>query len=351
MKVRFEDFKIVPILDSIRKEEISDEVYFSKPYAKYISNSRLKCIDPTEGGSWEEFCNPSRISTSSLNIGSVVHEILLQPESFELATKMNKPSAKLGMVIDEVYKLRQDGYSIYDAIKKASSTVQYYVNAIDTKIPSIIEKGLDYYKKLHCFKSNCSEKEQILLCDRDWDVVNSCLSACYNNKQIMDKLHPIDMWGDPIESYCEDALFMDFLVSYKGYKCAILPFKLKIDNWTINLTEKIITLNDLKTTGRPITRFMHPEYGSFQHYHYFRQLFVYGMILWNYCQKKYGVSKQTGWKMDFNILAVQTIPDYTAQCFNISRDWLKKGKIEFEMLMKRIAAYEIFGDKNPIDFV
>lgn len=350
MKVRFDDFKIVPVMDSIRKEEIDDATYFSKPYAKYISNSRLKYIDPSEGGSWEEFCNPSHISTSSLNIGSAVHEVLLQPESFELAPKMGKPSAKLGAVIDEVYKLRQDGYSIYDAIKAASNNVDYFKNTIDKKIPSVIEKGLEYYKKLHEPRWVCSEKEQIMLCDKDWDIVNACLESCYNNKQIMNYLHPTDIWGDPIESYCEDALFMDFLVVYKGKKCETLPFKLKIDNWTIDPENKIVTLNDLKTTGKSVEKFMHPEWGSFAHYHYFRQMYVYGLVLWYYCQQKYGVSKQAGWKMDFNILAVQTLPDYTSQRFNISRDWLKKGQIEFEMLMKRVAAYRMFGEKGPIDF-
>lgn len=350
MKVRFDDFKIVPVMDSIRKEEINDATYFSKPYSKYISNSRLKCIDPNEGGSWEEFCNPSHISTSSLNIGSAVHEVLLQPESFEIAPKMGKPSAKLGAVIDEVYKLRQDGYSIYDAIKTASNNIDYFKNTIDKKIPSVIEKGLEYYKKLHEPRWVHSEKEQIMLCDKDWDTVNSCLESCYNNKQIMNYLHPTDIWGDPIESYCEDALFMDFLVVYKGKKCETLPFKLKIDNWTIDPENKIVTLNDLKTTGKSVEKFMHPEWGSFAHYHYFRQMYVYGLVLWYYCQQKYGVSKQAGWKMDFNILAVQTLPDYTSQRFNISRDWLKKGQIEFEMLMKRVAAYRMFGEKGPIDF-
>ena len=263
---------------------------------------------------------------------------------------MGKPSAKLGAVIDEVYKLRQDGYSIYDAIKAASNNVDYFKNTIDKKIPFVIEKGLEYYKKLHEPRWVHSEKEQIMLCDKDWDTVNSCLESCYNNKQIMNYLHPTDIWGDPIESYCEDALFMDFLVVYKGKKCETLPFKLKIDNWTIDPENKIVTLNDLKTTGKAVEKFMHPEWGSFAHYHYFRQMYVYGLVLWYYCQQKYGVSKQAGWKMDFNILAVQTLPDYTSQRFNISRDWLKKGQIEFEMLMKRVAAYRMFGEKGPIDF-
>lgn len=41
-QIRFSDFKIIPILKSVRKEEIDDKTYFGKKYARYISNSRLR---------------------------------------------------------------------------------------------------------------------------------------------------------------------------------------------------------------------------------------------------------------------------------------------------------------------
>ena len=41
-QIKFSDFEIVPIMKSVRKEEIDDKTYFSKAYNKYISNSRLK---------------------------------------------------------------------------------------------------------------------------------------------------------------------------------------------------------------------------------------------------------------------------------------------------------------------
>lgn len=69
MKVKFEDFKIIPDLKSIRNEEIDDATYFSKAYGKYISNSRLSNINPKRGGNPEQFRNPPHISTNSLNIG------------------------------------------------------------------------------------------------------------------------------------------------------------------------------------------------------------------------------------------------------------------------------------------
>ena len=268
MKVKFEDFKIIPDLDSIRNIEMSDETYFSSKYGKYSSNSGLKNIDPKEGGSAEKFCNPPHFSTDSLIIGTSVHEILLQPDEFVLGPNLGKPSAKLGRVIDEIWKNRQNGDSIYDSIYKACKKIDYYSNSIDKKIRFIIEKGLAYYIKLSTPRWVKEGAEEVMLCDKDYNTVYSCLESCYNNKELMGKLHPVDIYGEEIESNCEDALFIDFVITYKDTKCARIPFKLKIDNWTIDPEEKKITLNDLKTTSKSVNSFMNPDSGSFYHFSY-----------------------------------------------------------------------------------
>ena len=51
----FKDVKIKPILDTLRLEDISDEVYFSEKYADYVSNSRLSYINPDQDGSPEKY--------------------------------------------------------------------------------------------------------------------------------------------------------------------------------------------------------------------------------------------------------------------------------------------------------
>lgn len=144
MKVKLSDFKIVPLLDSIKRLDISDEVYFSNKYRDYISNSRLKYINPKDDGSPELYRNPPHFTTQSLRVGSAIHELLLQTESFVLAPKMGRPTAKLGDVVEKVYNYEKDGMDRIDAIRRACQEVQYYVNQIDRKIPMIIEKGTPY---------------------------------------------------------------------------------------------------------------------------------------------------------------------------------------------------------------
>lgn len=348
--IKFSDFQIIPIIDSICRLEISDEEYFSSKYSHCVSNSRLSLINPRQDGSFKKYQHPPRFETSSLKIGSAVHQLLLQPAEFELLPKMDRPTAKLGDVCDEIIKNRNKGLKIYDSIIEASKKIEYYISTIDKKIPFIIEKGLKYYLKANQLCNKTNEVTEIILSDKDHDTVTHCLNSCHNNVQLMNKLHPTDLFGDTIESHNEDAMFMDYLVTYKD-KHVKLRFKLKIDNWTIDVENKTITLNDLKTTSKPTAWFMNPEYGSMSKFCYNRQMAVYGDILWAYCVKQYGANKNTGWTLNVNMLVVQTASPYTSQCFSVNKKQLETGRTEFEQLLKRVAYCQLFGYKNEIDFI
>lgn len=342
-------FKIIPDINSVRKEDISDEVYFSPAYANYISNSRLKWIDPKEKESSPAlFKNPPKLSTDSLRIGSCIHECLLQPETFELGPKIGKPTAKLGCVMDNIPTFLKEGIGLDDAIKQAALKVGYYTSSIDSKIESIKEIWNEYSKKLDALEP--SDKIVRIVSDKDWDIVNGCLQSCMSNAEIMNLLHPVDPFGDPIESYCEDAFFMDFLVVYKEKQCATIKFKMKADNWTIDPDTKLITLNDLKTTSHPVQNFMKSDIGSFANYSYARQMATYGTILWYYCIKNYGASKATGWKLDANMLVVETITNYWSKAYKVNPSQLTEGRKMFRDLLCRVAAYEIFGWNEQLNF-
>ena len=51
----FKTVKLKPLTDSIVIKDISDSEYFSKTYSDYISNSRLKLINPDEKGDPNKF--------------------------------------------------------------------------------------------------------------------------------------------------------------------------------------------------------------------------------------------------------------------------------------------------------
>ena len=147
-KVKFSDFQIKIDINSVCKKEISDEEYFSPKYGHYISNSRLKNIDPLAGGSPAKYKLNPKISSDSLRIGSTVHECLLQPGEFELAPKIDRPTAKLGLVMDLIPGFLEEGIGLDDAIKQAAAKVDYYSSTINTKLDSIKEVWEDYSKRL-----------------------------------------------------------------------------------------------------------------------------------------------------------------------------------------------------------
>lgn len=348
-KVRLKDFRIIPDITSVRKEEIDDETYFSDKYSHYISNSGLKWINPAEGGNPELFKNHPKLNTTSLRIGSAVHECILQPESFELAPKLGNPGSKLGEVLTTIPEFLEKGLSLDEAIKQAALKVNYYTNTIDTKIDGIRTAYNNYSKNLAALNATPSDKERVIVSDKDWDIVTNCIESCLNNEEIVSKLHPTDAEGNAIASFCEDALFMDYIVTYKGKYCATLRFKMKADNWTIDFENKIVTLNDLKTTGKTVNAFMRED-GSFNHYNYSRQMAVYSEILWWYCMRTYGVSKEAGWTLKANMLVVETIPHYWSRSFYVSGAQMKEGHRQLRELLCRVAYCEMFGYDKEIEF-
>ena len=223
-QIKLSDFKIIPIVSSAKRLKISDEEYFSKKYAKYISNSRLKYINTAESGSPELFKHPPKFQTQSLFLGSAIHELVLQPEVFTLGDKYDKPTAKLGATIDKIKFYRKNGYSIYDSIKNAAQDCDYYINQIDSKISKILKEGYRYY-----LKTRNLDESILLLSNKDWDICNACVNNVLNNNIIYETLNPTDDFFNPLPSFNEDAIFLDVLVTYKD-KYAILKLKMKADN-------------------------------------------------------------------------------------------------------------------------
>ena len=53
--MKLNEIKLTPLLDTLRLQKISDEVYFSEKYSGYVSNSRLGLLNPKQDGSPAKF--------------------------------------------------------------------------------------------------------------------------------------------------------------------------------------------------------------------------------------------------------------------------------------------------------
>ena len=346
MEVNLNDIRLSPILESIKREKISDQEYFSSKYRDYISNSRLKLINPTQNGSPSKYKEGfSGEITTSLSLGSVIHELLLQKEVFALGPDIGKPTAKLGLVIDEIFKLRKSNLSINDAIKEACKRVHYYEqNLTLSRIKSIIKSGLQYYLNL----LNITDENTIILSSKDRIIVQNCLNNLTSNRQVNNLLYPTDLFGDPILSYNEDAFFIDLNAVYNDQNC-VIKIKMKADNWTIDPENKIITLNDLKTTGHLVTQFMEPN-GSFHTFCYSRQFSLYLWILLRYCEREYGYNAEE-WTVRCNVIVVETTANNNVAVFSINKNYLEQGRKEFCKLLKMVAYCEMNGYNDDIIFI
>lgn len=276
--MKLSDIKIIPLLDSVKLEQVSDSVYFGSEYKKYISNSSLSLINPAQGGSPELYKSGLSANTKysdSLYFGSCVHQMVLEPESYMICDIVNRPTAKLGFMADELYGywLRSvDMGFCNDHIIEASNKIDYYKGKMDeVKCDTLVEKCTPYWKSRSKFEdeifNSADYKHIIYLDEKSREKLKACLSSVKRNKEIQSLLRPEGIMSNP-ESYNENVLTMDVQVILPDDKSLILSLKAKLDNFTVDYETDTIILNDLKTTGKYTTKFTE----SFYKYHYYRQM-------------------------------------------------------------------------------
>jgi hypothetical protein len=78
----FNNIKITPLLETLRLESIDDAEYFSKKYSSYISNSRLGLLLKYGAKEFFEGLGANKEFSSSLSLGSALHQLVLQPDSY-----------------------------------------------------------------------------------------------------------------------------------------------------------------------------------------------------------------------------------------------------------------------------
>lgn len=333
--------KLIPLFDTIQLIEMSDEEYFSEKWAGYISNSTLALINPDQDGSpqiYKEGLSKHPKYSDSLVFGSAVHELVLQPKEFAVVNNVDRPTAKMGAMADELYKtfLSNKGVVSDKDIIAASDKIDYYKGKMDSiKIENVKDKCINYWWDRRDWESehNNSEIESIYLDPKSREKLQLCLASVEANKEVQDLLHPKGVFEEPI-SMNEAALFMDVKAEHEG-KETILKLKGKLDNFTIDIETNEVVLNDLKTTGHWLIDFG----DSFKKYHYNRQMAMYAWMLRSYVQKQYNIKPSS---LMANMLLVCTVPDYRAGVFRVTNGEIRKGFLEFKDLLQRVAYCELY---------
>lgn len=338
--MKLSEIHIKPLLETLRFEDIDDEVYFSEKYSGYVSNSRLSRINPDQDGSPEKFFNQTLgIYTDSIVFGSAIHTLVLQPESFELNELANRPTAKAGFMADEVFKTYKNNGNIIEAIYKASDKIGYYKNKLtDNKINKLIDQCTSYWQdRLKFEQNNNPDKIQIYLDPKSKERLKACLLAINKNDNIKSLLNPKGIIEDPENGY-EKAILLDVEVTFDdpNVKPFILRLKSKLDNYTIDKENNTILVNDLKTHGAIL-----PEFdNAVTKYHYYREMAMYSWLLSMVAKKYYNMDNPT---IKSNFLVVQTIPEFYTKVSPMTGRLFNLGFDEFKRLLKLVAFYKANG--------
>lgn len=328
------EIKIIPLLDTLKIEKINDAEYFSKKYNGYISNSRLSLINPDQDGSPEKFFNGFTFSFStSFQIGSAVHQLILQNDLFELAPDLNKPTAKLGCLADKLYDLGKIDNPSQQDINQAALEIDYYKgNLTENQIQNVYEKCTPYWISRANFEASYnSDKELIYLDKKSSETVSECVKAINSNKIIQELLHPTGLIINPI-SENEQAILLDIEVHIPNSKPFVLSLKAKLDNYTVDIEANTITVNDVKTISKVVSEMNF----NIINYHYNREFAVYSYLL-SLCATKFYDLKQPTVKG--NYLVVSTIPKYYTKVIPLTYLMFKDGFEEFKYLIRLVAKY------------
>lgn len=321
------NIKLIPLIETLRLENISDEVYFSTKFSNYISNSRLGLINPKQNGTPEKFFNGGFNAVSdSLVFGSALHSIVLQPESYFICESVNRPTGKTGYIADYCYNNTNNPTDtlIEEAIKKYN----YYKGITnDSRISQLRTACKDYWETRYDYeKSNLNEKIPIYLDNKSRNKINSCLDSLKKD----DKIQSILNTSFNEISANEQTILLDVLVEINGKEEFILKLKSKLDNYKI--LGNNISVNDLKTTGKYVDIFQE----AINNFHYSREIAMYSW-LFSLCAKKfYNISQAN---ITGNFLVVSTIPNYNTMVVPMTRKMFLQGFEEFKTLTKLVAYY------------
>lgn len=329
-----DNIKIIPLLDTLRLQKIDDSEYFSKKYSGYISNSRLSLINPKQDGSPEKFFNGFTFTYSpAFQIGSAVHELILQSDLFYLVDSVNKPTAKLGAIADELYPIFKEKNIKDEDIINAAVKIDYYGgNLNQNKINNVLNSCTPYWTSRKQFESTYSENKELIYLDKkSREIVCNCVNALKSNKNIQNLLHPSSIIYEPI-SENEQAILLDVEVEMPNGNNFILSLKAKLDNYTVDFDTNTLIVNDVKTIGKIVSEMQN----NINKFHYNREFAVYAYLLILCAQKYYNMSNPI---VKGNYLVVSTIPNYYTKVISLTKRMYQEGFNEFKYLLRLVAYY------------
>lgn len=340
---------------------MEEKNYYNVPA---ISNSGMAYINPEQGGTparYKKFIidkDKSDESTPSLENGKLVHLYVENPAKF-IISDVERPTEMLASWIEEVYEMNVfkldelDGPFLSkdteDRLEWAAHTTRKdrYKSVKDVdKLMSKFKEGLPYL--MHLIK----QTDELCITSKQKEIVEACVDSLKSNPVSKSLLFdPLENFGDIAHN--ELAIYWEEVIPINKETTVTLPCKALIDRLIIEPDAKRVTLIDLKTTSKQISKFS----STVEYYRYYRQLAWYVRATMQYLKQEYGKDKENDewlneWSVTSKIVAVETTGLHECFVFELSSSTITKGLGEAINLVSRIAfATETDNWTQPLEAV
>jgi len=333
-----------------------------------LSNSALKCLDPEMGGSPQKFLSffekQAEKDSRSLENGRILHAYVEKPDTFAIASTP-RPTETLGELCDELVNFVTNGLVFDGSLeitsdkKKATTqsaailqikesyeqlgialgyTFENTLKAVryarlvtnayrsydeDTVVNLIKDKGLDYIKQ------SLSNNGKTFLSGADKDKIEGCIASLRANT-LANKFLGLSGMFDTNIILKEFDIYVDFLSNVDFLSTR---YKGRLDNVYIDTLNRVVYINDLKTTAKALGYFK----SVVESYKYYRQLALYRLLF---------IEAVRRGKLDFigvyikdypvkiQIIAVETTDYYNCCIYNLD-SYISMAGEELAELFKR----------------
>jgi len=293
--------------ETIKSPQELEKEFYSKPL--YLSYSGLNKLLFSPKVYYKHYILQQREEKldSYLIDGKVIHNLLLDDGSFDksfILLPSTLPTSNSRIIIDRIYNLAKEApgllsnykIEILDILKQIN--LHQSLKTDEQRLAKIItEETISYFEFLKVKgKKDLIDSETLQRCNEAVDVLK-------NDSKAAELLGTFRSEMENTKIHNELELSLDSSVALRSF-----GLKGIVDNIKVDFDNKIVYINDLKTTGKTISDFEE----TVQYYNYNLQAAIYHRLV----KEKLKDSINADWKIVFHFIVVDKYNQ--VYCFEVS---------------------------------
>jgi uncharacterized protein YnzC (UPF0291/DUF896 family) len=316
-------------------EAIVDYFKIGNQHDLYVSASSLKHLSPQDGGCPQKFLDfvngdLEQKESASLDRGNLVHKFAESPEEFIVSDVVEPSEMGVKWTLEVKKLIDEKGTDIYEddesvaIILKAKENVGAYKNI--KKVEVIVEK---FQKECEDYLNFLYKADgKIAMTPATRKIVEACNNSLYSN------LHINSLLFNKLGNFEE---FKELVIIWtRNLDDVAIKMKAKLDDVTVYHDEKVIHINDIKTTSKALSLFQY----EFRNYRIYRQMAFYVEAI----RHRFSDLILAGYKIRINLCVVETVGYFNSAPVTLSNDWVQKGEREIKDLLRRVLYHQKSGN-------